>query len=592
MKKNISKHLSYLFLVLLALTTGSCEDWLTLYPQDRVVEENFWDDKNDLLGVRYAAYQNMQNTLTNFIVWGDLRSDSYILNPVENDKQGNRDTYDKIMKAQPDSTMSVYDWGGVYTTINYCNKVLAHGEEVLAKDKQFTSSEWQQIKAEMITLRALNYFYLIRAFKDVPYVNQIINSDKEVSSFPATNQLTILDNLIADVEAVKGQARNRFSSLIDTKGLITNSAIYSLLADMYLWRAALREGRGIEGYKDDNLQCITNCELALSALSNQNALNDASSGDSFTSSEETDEYGLIKNDFTNDENIRLNAFEAIFETGNSRESIFELQYSESDKRKNQIIAQFWGNGESTHLAVSRDAVMRLYPQENEAKKDTRTWYSCAQMVASTTSTGMQTLSNPYMYKWSTLIVSVNPNTTGSNKEYYLSTIANKDYNNWIFYRQTDVMLMQAEAYACLGESTLAKNLLKAIYVRSYNTTNTTSTNVTLPTADDDMILVMRHRLIELLGEGKRWFDLVRYAERIGGGKDVDPVESAYMNGSDGVEAMIDNFLSVTYSRLASTLKNRIKNRWGLYSPIYYMEIKASNGMLTQNPNWNREKYAN
>lgn len=589
MKKNISKHLSYLFLVLLALTTGSCEDWLTLYPQDRVVEENFWDDKNDLLGVRYAAYQNMQNTLTNFIVWGDLRSDSYILNPVENDKQVNRDTYDKIMKAQPDSTMSVYDWGGVYTTINYCNKVLAHGEEVLAKDKQFTSSEWQQIKAEMITLRALNYFYLIRAFKDVPYVNQIINSDKEVSSFPATNQLTILDNLIADVEAVKGQARNRFSSLIDTKGLITNSAIYSLLADMYLWRAALREGRGIEGYKDDNLQCITNCELALSALSNQNALNDASSGNSLTSSEETDEYGLIKNDFTNDENIRLNAFNAIFETGNSRESIFELQYSESDKRKNQIIAQFWGNGETTHLAVSRDAVMRLYPQENEAKKDTRTWYSCAQNVTSTTSTGVQTLSNPYMYKWSTLVVAVNPNTTGSNKEYYLSTIANKDYNNWIFYRQTDVMLMQAEAYACLGESKLAQNLLEAIYVRSYNTT---STNVTLPTDDDDMILVMRHRLVELLGEGKRWFDLVRYAERIGGGKDVDPVESAYMNGSDGVEAMIDNFLSVTYSRLASTLKNRIKNRWGLYSPIYYMEIKASNGMLTQNPNWNREKYAN
>lgn len=589
MKKNISKHLSYLFLVLLALTTGSCEDWLTLYPQDRVVEENFWDDKNDLLGVRYAAYQNMQNTLTNFIVWGDLRSDSYILNPVENDKQVNRDTYDKIMKAQPDSTMSVYDWGGVYTTINYCNKVLAHGEEVLAKDKQFTSSEWQQIKAEMITLRALNYFYLIRAFKDVPYVNQIINSDKEVSSFPATNQLTILDNLIADVEAVKGQARNRFSSLIDTKGLITNSAIYSLLADMYLWRAALREGRGIEGYKDDNLQCIINCELALNALSNQNALNDASSSNSLTSSEETDEYGLIKNDFTNDENIRLNAFNAIFETGNSRESIFELQYSESDKRKNQIIAQFWGNGEKTHLAVSRDAVMRLYPQENEAKKDTRTWYSCAQNVTSTTSTGVQTLSNPYMYKWSTIVVAVNPNTTGSNKEYYLSTIANKDYNNWIFYRQTDVMLMQAEAYACLGESKLAQNLLKAIYVRSYNTT---STNVTLPTDDDDMILVMRHRLIELLGEGKRWFDLVRYAERIGGGKDVDPVESAYKNGSDGVEAMIDNFLSVTYSRLASTLKNRIKNRWGLYSPIYYMEIKASNGMLTQNPNWNREKYAN
>ena len=581
MKKIINKYQSYLFLVLIALANSSCEDWLTLYPQDRVVEENFWDDKNDLLGVRYAAYQNMQSTLSNFIVWGDLRSDSYILNPKEHSDQGNRDTYKKIMEGLPDSTMNIYDWGGVYTTINYCNKVLAHGDEVLERDKQFTPTEWRQIRAEMITLRAMNYFYLIRAFKDVPYINTIINSDKEVASFPTVNQMTILNTLIDDVESVKGQARNRFNLLADTKGLITNSAIYALLADMYLWRAALREGRGIEGYEDDNRMCIQYCEAAIDALKNQNSFNDASSSNgSFVLPEETDEYGLIQNDFTVEEMPELNAFNAIFWMENSRESIFELQYSPSDKVKNGVVGSFWGYSNGTHLAVSRGAIMSLYSSESEAEKDSRTWYSAMQSLASEKTP----LPQPYCFKYTNVDILVKKQ--GENIEYSILP-SGYDYFNWIFYRLTDVMLMEAEAYACLEDMPNANKLLQAIYKRSYASTKEPK----YPTDQDGIQLVLKHRQIELLGEGKRWFDLVRYAERIGGGADVDPVEPEYQNGSEGVEAMIDNFLGVTYSKLKNALKNRIKNRWGLYSPIYYMEIKASNGVLKQNPNWNREKYA-
>ena len=48
----------------------------------------------------------------------------------------------------------------------------------------------------------------------------------------------------------------------------------------------------------------------------------------------------------------------------------------------------------------------------------------------------------------------------------------------------------------------------------------------------------------------------------------------------------------TYSSLYTTLKNRMKNRYGLYCPIYYMEVKASNGEIQQNPVWNKSKYDN
>ena len=56
-------------------------------------------------------------------------------------------------------------------------------------------------------------------------------------------------------------------------------------------------------------------------------------------------------------------------------------------------------------------------------------------------------------------------------------------------------------------------------------------------------------------------------------------------------AMVEQFLaSGSQQNYATTLTNRFKNRYGLYSPIYYMEVKASNGAIEQNPVWNKSKY--
>ena len=101
---------------------------------------------------------------------------------------------------------------------------------------------------------------------------------------------------------------------------------------------------------------------------------------------------------------------------------------------------------------------------------------------------------------------------------------------------------------------------------------------------------MRERLVEFLGEGKRWFDLVRYAERIGGGTKADPREPEYMDGSDGVKAMVNDYMAKGYySKLAANLISRMNNRYGLYCPIYYRERSANDYLIPQNPVWNREK---
>lgn len=617
--------MSSCLLGVLAFTASSCEDWLTVYPQDKVVEEEFWEDKNDLEGVRYAAYKQMASTITKLAVWGDLRSDSYNLNRTRTDDMGSYDIYDDIMKGMPDSSMTVFDWGSVYNTINLCNKVLAHGDEVLAKDAQFTTAEWYQMRAEMKALRSLNYFYLIRAFKDVPYTTKVVNSDTQVESFGQTNQLVVLDSIIRDCESVKGQARNRFVSNSDSKGLITNCAIYAMLADMYLWRASLHQGRGMladtvkvdTGYvahtvNGDYQLAADYADLSLASLAKQNE--DRFNGYN-VSIVETENYGLtncdmIENDFDGayqTTSPTLSAQEDIFNEGNSVESILELQFT-SGQDKNTLVTHLYGYTSTTHLEVSTDAVGQCYGGWGNAKYDSRMWVGVQNLLSTDENSSSSTAaSGYYCIKWEEPVV----RWTGqqNSREIRNVYIEHYSWHNWILYRMTDVMLIKAEALACIGgasNNTMAKNIVNAIHRRSfcnYNTAQPVSTDLNsgstygnAATNSDVVRMVMNERQIELIGEGKRWFDLVRYAERNSesDSEAADERESTddhhVGNGQKGMIKMVDTFMRNAYSNYYTTLKNRFKNRYGLYSPIYYMDVKASDGKLLQNPVWNKSKY--
>ena len=587
------KYLSNIALMgLMVLGAASCDDFLTLYPQDRVVEENFWEDKNDLEGVRYGAYKQMASTVSNLIIWGDIRSDAYQVNP-EYESQGNYFTYQKICDGQIDSTLTEYDWGSVYTTINYCNKVLSHGEEVLERDAQFTRTEWEQMKAEMTALRALNYFYLLRAFKDIPYTEIVINSDEEVQAFSATPQMEVLDKLIGQVRQVAGKGRNRNVQLIDTRGLMTNTSIYALLAEMYLWRSALREGRGFsqDSIRTDADSVVYYGQLSLDALALQN---DQLINNEFDrSTTKTDDFGsgltnapLIKNEemennYNAQQSVTVPSYSSIFINGNSDESMFELQFSSSDERTNSFVNSFWGHSASTHFSSSEQAMKNVFGgSEDLMKKDSRIWYSC---MKQTYDSGNEDLQEGYVLKWS--------NTRfGFISGKFKATFSVVNYNNWILYRQTDVMLMMAEAHAILGNFQQCRSIVDAIHKRAQLDQKTGLSANSDNTKDKCIDLVMRERLVEFVGEGKRWFDLVRYAERIGGGHNPDPREPQYTDGADGVAQMVSNYLAKgAYSRRAQNLKNRIKNRYGLYCPIYYKELRANKYLITQNPVWDRRK---
>lgn len=659
-----------------AWTMSACQDWLTVYPTNKVVEENFWEDKNDLEGVRYAAYQQMCNTLSSLVLWGDMRSDSYTQYSADADNS-TKSLYQEIRdgRMERDSANAYFDWSGVYRTINYCNKVLQHGPEVLARDKQFTPAEWQQMRAEVTGLRALNYFYLIRAFKDIPYSTKVINRDKDVEYFYATNQLIVLDSLITDLESVEGQARNRFNTIQDTKGLITNPAIYAMLSDMYLWRASLHEGRGIttdvvtitnipakmgttvtHTVNGDYQKAVDYADLALASLAQQNQRNNhaLNSSTGLMINYGLENCDLYKNDFSNFSNGSiplLTAFMRIF-SGNSEESIFELQFSTAEGRKHNLNGSssgggIWNYAKYTHLAVSEGTINKIYGNGMAMlPRDSRLWFSGWN---NTVSNGVvEAMPGRFCFKWTDGNYAFKFPESNLCKDIAIIPLSSNDCN-FIIYRISDVMLQKAEALVKLNKGADAMRYVNAIHRRWYCNDNPSnseqpSEDVTgasgsanqadestyrgnLPKAANLEIAVLNERQLEFLGEGKRWFDLVRYAERhaggtSGSGKDEKAWDASYPKGNtdgttrsaffpaeacelagtnsgiDGVEAMLEDLMSGEWDdQKRKTLRNRFKNRYGLYNLIYYKEIEASNSAsnktghyLEQNPVWNKALY--
>ena len=359
-----------------------------------------------------------------------------------------------------------------------------------------------------------------------------------------------------------------------------------------------------------------------------------------------DNVDLIKNDFRSASTVapRLEAHNLIFNTGNSIESILELQYNNSDGLKNGIVNLLYGYTNKTQLKVAEDAMKNAHNNDEKNQKyDTRLWVGCQTYINET-----QPKSGSYCLKYSYPSIVFEGASTSRKIRYVrndfelisdiLGAISSGkvessiDYHNWIIYRTTDVMLMKAEALACVkGKDDEVMRIVNAINRRSYcdyntdekpaeNFTDKTKTTgnfkqsadivpnnknskISLPTIPKMVATVMNQRQIELLGEGKRWFDLVRMAERYSDNS-KDPADERenpegavkgdanYVgNGQTGMAAVVYYFMKNSVGEQScGTLYNRFKNRWGLYCPIYYEEVKASRGEILQNPVWNKSRY--
>lgn len=517
---------------------SSCSDYLNLEPVDGVVVTKFWKNKEEVKDALMGCYASMMRSgaMQRFFIWGELRADLVKPRVIA----GGLSQLSHFQNGDISSTSPFAHWADIYTVINNCNTLLNFARETQKIDDSFTDELLWQYEAEAICIRALMYFYLVRTFKDVPFITTASLSDAQDFRVPKTDGDQILDSLIADLKRVdrlytksnRGVPFVHSNDVRENKGRFTVWSLKALLADIYLWKGEY------EKVIEECNQIINSGQFTLTPVQNTPVVH-------------VDLFGRETTVYYPSEGDADNLFLSMYVNGNSVESIFELQFGTDFE--NPFFNFF--NPMNGTMVANMDVLSSegLFPP---SALD-RGWYDIR-------GEGIN-FRQGFVWKW-----------IGTSRSSYTFRPRGMSFSNWIFYRLADIKLMKAEALCQLGrrnqnQAQLAEalELVKEVRLRSTapeSTNEITDESHINPDALENFILLERAR--EFAHEGKRWFDVLRFAKR---------------NDYAGISYLINLAAYAASPDKAVSLQNKWMGNFNShYLPIHEDELRA-NTALTQNP---------
>ena len=568
-------------LVCLSATTlfTSCDDFLDEHkPQATLSDDQVKSPENaEAMAISaYAIFTSAEDINSSFSMWNfDVRSDDAY--------KGGNGTSDgdvfhqlEVQQGVLTTNWNINDmWVRLYNSLSRVNSAIALLKET---DDSFVMKS--QRLAEMKFLRAYGHFLLKRLYKNIPFVvneNLTYEEYNELSNTQYTNDegwQLIIDDLM--------EAYNTLPEVQQDKGRPTRSAAAAFLAKVYLYKA----------YRQDD------------ARSNQ--VTSIDQGDlekviEFTNPSLYANYGLeddIHNNFRPEE-----------EYENGIESIWAIQYSRNDGSTYGNLNWSYGlippnipgatDGGCDFYKPSQNLVNAYHTGadglpllDNFNERD----FNLAEDNADPRlflTVGMPGL--PYMFNrnymmeetsiWSrsnglygyyvSLKHNVDPALIGSyliKGSYWASSM------NRIVFRYADVLLMRAEAYAQLGQTDQAINLVNQLRSRAATSTQMISSYPNLYgvkmfisnyrgsySKDQAVKIVKMERRLEMGMESERFFDLVRWGD---------------------AATVLNKYYSEEIDHCAIYSAAHFTANKDEYLPIPFSQISASNGHYTQNiGNW-------
>lgn len=288
----------YLFLVIGLLTLCSCNDFLTEYPTNNENVPNFYKTEADIEQGVNAAYNALAASGQygkNFIYLMEVRSDNSSVGSLTNSGGIYGDIY--LFRESPYNVVLNDTWVACYEGIKRCNIVLDRINNV-----QIDEDKKNKFIGEMLFIRALTHFNLVRLWGDVPLVTHYYDSPFDAFNEGRTPSNEVYNGIISDLtNAIKllptTKDKNRPGSPI-------SSAAKTLLAKVYI-----------------TLEKFTDAQPLLNEVINSGA------------------YKF------------MDSYAEIFDVTkkNNNESIFEIQYSGSDTGLGSAFANIFAPAGSREL---------------------------------------------------------------------------------------------------------------------------------------------------------------------------------------------------------------------------------------------------
>ena len=497
-----------LFVILISTTLISCDNWLYVKPADGVITEEYWQSGSDLFAGLMGCYASMLGGGSGKYNDAQLM---FLWGEVRADMVtgyvGQTTDYSLLSQGDIKSDNGFCNWGSVYTTINYCNTILEKAPGILDLDASFSEKEMNQYRAEALTIRALMYFYLTRVYRDVPLVLEASSSDLQNFVVPKSSYQEVWAQIESDLkEAEKNICYSYNTTTQEDKGRITAYSVWAILADFYLWSEQYAKS---EEYCDKIIN--------------------------------SGKFWLVNGD--------LDWFSNLYEAENSSESIFELQFDVD------ISNPMYAMGVTNRNYRANPDVMEIcWPTDD--------------MLISADSADLRSDKGSYNSNYNYMIWKF----LGKSRTALRSDSPTETDFNWIVYRYADILLMKAEAMAAQmtsSDETVAAEVLSYIKKIRNRANASDLTDEGTPTSRGGLLrYILDERAREFAFEGKRWFDILRYAKR---------------NNYQELDALKTMYSTCAPSDKLISIQNQLNSYDFHYLPLPKSDVENSGGVLVQNP---------
>ncbi|WP_239018609.1 RagB/SusD family nutrient uptake outer membrane protein [Sphingobacterium corticibacterium] len=435
-----------LLAALLSFQTA-CNTSLELDPTSVITNESFWKTEDDARGGLTSLYVKQRSLASlNLFIWGEARSEV-----MEWGKVSGTLDYDRYYLNTLSSVSAGPSWQAVYSAINDANLILKYVPNISFANE----ANKNDLLAQAYVSRAFLYFVLVKTWGEVPIRTEPVEgAEPDVIQKARSSQEQVFTLIKDDLE--KANALFSSYSFIKSRNYWSKAGVQALKADVYLWTAKRLSG-GNADFQTALTACDEVAKADVSLLPNY--------ADLF-------EYGNKNNN-----EVIMAIGNKEFEIGNN---YFANLYSsrlpnEIDPTTNEIIGQTSGGMVWTVTDLAK----------NQFKDgDLRKAASVLDMPA------------PGFYP--TLIIK-GRGTLISGVRYFTS--------DFVIYRYADVLLMKAEAKNGLGQDPSTE--MNLVRQRAYGAAYEANKFVNGSNVQNDQA-ILQERLLELMFEGKRWWDLVRF----------------------------------------------------------------------------------